>query len=447
MSQPSDAGGKVVTQLYHARAGTITAAMQRVAEDEKLPADVVCREVAAGRLVIPANVGHESLVPRGVGWACRCKVNANIGNSTEGSDLAGELEKLNVVLEAGADAVMDLSTGGDIPRIRAAILERSPLPVGTVPIYEAMARAGDVDELTDDLLVDVIRGQAEQGVDFITIHVGLLREHLPLVQKRLLGIVSRGGSLTAAWMLRNGRENPLYERYDELLDICRRYDVTLSLGDALRPGCLADASDAAQFAELDVLGELTRRAWARDVQVMVEGPGHIPLHEVVMNVERQQEVCDGAPFYVLGPVVTDVGMGYDHIASAIGGAVAAQAGVSMLCYVTPMEHLGLPEAEHVREGIIAHRIAAHAADIARGRPGARDRDDAMSRARFDFDWERQFELALDPGKAREMRGDTRTAGDGDHDRFCSMCGPNYCAMKISQDLCGPEGPAHPPHKP
>jgi phosphomethylpyrimidine synthase len=420
--------------MHFARAGVVTEEMAHVAKRENLPPELIRQEVARGRMIIPANVRHTCLEPMAVGIAASCKINANIGNSAVTSDIENELAKLRLSVRLGADTVMDLSTGGDIDRIRAAILAESSVPIGTVPIYQAVQGVKRVEELSADDLLAMIEHQAMQGVDYMTLHCGIRLAHLPLVQNRVTGIVSRGGSLMAQWMVQNRKENPLYSEYDAILEICRRYDVTISLGDGLRPGCLADASDAAQFAELDTLGELTRRAWARDVQVMVEGPGHIPVHEVEMNVRRQQEVCDEAPFYVLGPLVTDIAPGYDHITSAIGATLAGTAGAALLCYVTPKEHLGLPEVEDVRQGIVAYKIAAHAADIARGRPGARDRDDALSRARFTFDWERQFDLSLDPERARAMHDATLPDEYFKSAEFCSMCGPKFCSMRISQDV-------------
>jgi phosphomethylpyrimidine synthase len=421
--------------MRYARAGVVTGEMAFVAGREGMAAEEVRAEVAAGRMVIPANINHAHLEPVGIGIACRCKINANIGNSPASSDLEKELEKLDAAVRYGADAVMDLSTGERLDEIREAILAGSAVPVGTVPIYEALARVDSPEEMTAELLISVIEKQARQGVDFMTIHAGLLREHVPLAMKRVTGIVSRGGAAIAKWMVKNEQENPCYIHYNHILDIARRYDVTLSLGDGLRPGCLADANDEAQFAELDVLGTLTRRAWERDVQVMVEGPGHVPLDKVAENIERQIRVCHGAPFYVLGPLVTDVAAGHDHIASAIGGALAGWAGASMLCYVTPREHLGLPDVKDVKEGVIAHKIAAHAADIARGRRGARDRDDAMSRARYNFDWEGQFALALDPEKPRALHVEDRPCGDSPDDtHVCSMCGVKFCSMRATHDL-------------
>jgi len=421
------------TQLQRAREGTVTAAMERVAEREHRDPEFVREQVAEGEAVIPANRAHDSLDPMIIGRAFGTKVNANIGASETTSDLEAELGKLHTAVHYGADTVMDLSTGGDLDEIREANVEYSPVPVGTVPIYEAVTRVDDVADLTHELLLDVIEKQAEQGVDYMTIHAGVRMEHLPLTDGRKTGIVSRGGSILAQWIEENGMENPLYTKFEAICDIFAEHDVTFSLGDGLRPGCLADASDEAQYAELDTLGELTRTAWDHGVQVMVEGPGHVPMDEVADNVERQQAVCDGAPFYVLGPLVTDVAPGYDHITSAIGATEAARAGAAMLCYVTPKEHLGLPDAEDVRDGLAAYRIAAHAADVANGRPGARDWDDALSEARYEFDWRRQFELALDPERAREFHDQTLPGDNYKEARFCSMCGVDFCSMRIDQD--------------
>ncbi|HVG94501.1 MAG TPA: phosphomethylpyrimidine synthase ThiC, partial [Planctomycetota bacterium] len=424
----------VPTQMRYARDGVVTEEMRFVAAREGLDPELIRQEVARGRMVIPANVNHPELEPMAIGIAARCKINANIGNSAVVSDVDGELEKLGVCLKHGADTVMDLSTGGGIVEIREAILRRSPVPIGTVPIYQAIEEVDRPEDLTWEGLKRVIEEQARQGVDYMTLHCGILLEHMPLIARRLTGIVSRGGSLTAQWMLHHHAQNPLFTHYDELLDILRRYDVTISLGDSLRPGCLHDASDRAQFAELDVLGDLTRRAWAKDVQVMVEGPGHVPMDQIAMNVERQMKVCDEAPFYVLGPLVTDIAPGYDHITSAIGAAMAGWAGAAMLCYVTPKEHLGLPDAEDVKQGIIAYKIAAHAADVARHRPGARDRDDALSTARYEFDWNRQFDLSLDPETARRMHDESLPQDVFKSAQFCSMCGPKFCSMKISREV-------------
>jgi phosphomethylpyrimidine synthase len=417
-----------VTQLSEAREGTVTTAMLRVAEREGLSPAVICAEVAAGRMVIPANVGHLRLDPMGIGRAARVKINANIGNSPTSSSLAEELDKLALAERWGADTVMDLSTGKAITAIREAILAEATVPIGTVPIYEALERAGSPSDLSAELLCEVIEDQARQGVDYMTIHAGVLLEHLPLCRERVTGIVSRGGGLLARWMVEHGAENPLYEAFDDVLAICARYDVTISLGDGLRPGCIADASDAAQFAELDTLGELVQRCRAAGVQAMVEGPGHIPLDQLEMNVARQQSVCDGAPFYTLGPLVTDIAPGYDHITSAIGAAIVGWHGTSMLCYVTPKEHLGLPTAEDVKQGLIAYRIAAHAADLARGSARAAAWDRELSQARFGFDWNRQFELSLDPDTARAMHDETLADDYFKTAEFCAMCGPKYCPM-------------------
>ncbi len=421
-------------QIQWARAGQITDEMQKAAEKEGLDPQEVRTELSAGRLIIPANVNHENLDPAAIGSVATTKVNANIGTSAVTSDIEQELGKLDIAIRLGADAVMDLSAGGDLDEIRTAIIAASTIPVGTVPIYEAAARAREMTDLDPDDLIAVIEKQASQGVDFMTLHCGVLLEHLPLASNRTTGIVSRGGSILAAWMLTHHRQNPLYDRFDDILDIARTYDVTLSLGDGLRPGCLADANDEAQFAELRTLGELTLRAWDKDVQVMIEGPGHIPMNLIQMNVEMEQEICHGAPFYTLGPIVTDVAPGYDHITAAIGAAIAAWYGASLLCYVTPKEHLGLPGSDDVRNGVIASKIAAHAADIARGKKGARDRDDEISRARYAFDWERQFELALDPETARSMHDEALPDEVFKSAEFCSMCGPAFCAMRISQAL-------------
>ena len=423
-----------VTQMHYARKGILTEEIRHVARLEQLEPEFVCSEIAEGRLIIPANIHHTNLEPMGIGIAARCKVNANIGNSSLSSSEEEELAKLNICIKHGVDAVMDLSTGKNIHEIRERIIRNSPMPVGTVPIYEAVERVSEIHELTIDDLLDVIEIQARQGVDFMTIHCGLLHEFLPLAAKRMLGIVSRGGAIMAQWMAYHNRQNPLYTHFDRILEICKRYDISLSLGDGLRPGCLADASDEAQFAELSVLGELTLKAWGEDVQVMIEGPGHVPLDQIEMNVKREIEVCHGAPFYVLGPLVTDIAPGYDHITSSIGATVAAYAGAAMLCYVTPKEHLGLPNLEDVKQGIIAYKIAAHAADIARHRKGARDRDDEISRARFAFDWNRQFDLSMDPETARKMHDETLPQPSFKEATFCSMCGPKFCSMKLYQEV-------------
>ena len=430
------ASQEAVTQMHHARRGVVTEAMRSIGAKERVDADLIRAEVARGRLVIPANVHHEGLIPMGVGLALACKINANIGNSAVTSDVGGELRKLETAVRLGADTVMDLSTGGDIDAIREAILAHSPVPIGTVPIYQVAAGLESIEKMKADDLLDMIEHQARQGVDYMTLHAGVLLRHLSLARNRITGIVSRGGALLAAWMMAHRQENPLYVHWDRILDICREHDVTISAGDGLRPGCLADASDAAQFAELETLGELTRRAWDRDVQVMIEGPGHVPMDQIAMNVEMQQRLCHEAPFYVLGPLVTDIAPGYDHITSAIGAALAGQAGASLLCYVTPKEHLGLPNEQDVRQGVIAYKIAAHAADVARRRPGARDRDDELSRARFNFDWERQFQLSLDPETARAMHDETLPAEYFKSAEFCSMCGPKFCSMQSKYRLDG-----------
>ena len=426
-----------MTQLQAALNGKITDAMRRVANDEHVDAERVRESIASGRAVIPLNPGHANARPVGVGRLFSTKVNANLGRSTTRSGKGDELEKLQIALNAGADFVMDLSVGADLRSIRQGMLDASPVPLGTVPVYETVSRKeNDVPVMNPDLLLQVIREQAEQGVDFMTLHAGLLYAHVDLAMKRIMGIVSRGGAIMAEWMKTNSAENPLYVRWDEVMDILAKHDVTVSLGDGLRPGCLADASDAAQFGELDVLGELVRRCRARGVQVMVEGPGHVPFNQIQMNMERQQEVCDGAPFYVLGPVVTDIAPGYDHITSCIGATAAACYGASLLCYVTPAEHLGLPDGDEVHQGMIAYRIAAHAGDVARGLPGARDRDDAMSRARVAFEWEGQFAQALDPARARARWLKTRVCAGEHTDDHCSMCGKEFCAMRTSRRIRG-----------
>src|SRR5262249_20858238 len=401
-----DGGGgqSAMTQIEQARQGVVTPEMDAVARRENRPAEQIRDEVARGRMVIPANVVHIQLglEPMGIGIQARCKINANIGNSAVTSDIDNELDKLKTAVALGADTVMDLSTGGNIDAIRRAIIAASPVPIGTVPVYQAIQQVKHVEDLTEQDLLDMVEHQARQGVDYMTLHAGILRDYIPLTAHRVTGIVSRGGALMAQWMIAPGKENPIYTHFDDFCAIMRQYDVTWSLGDSLRPGSIADASDAAQFAELKTLGELTRRARALGCQVMVEGPGHIPMDQIAMNMEKQAIECDEAPFYVLGPLVTDIAPGYDHITSAIGAALAGWPGASRLCYVTPKEHLGLPEVEDVRQGVVAYKIAAHAADLARHRKGARDRDDALSRARYSFDWRAQFDLALDPETARRM---------------------------------------------
>jgi len=413
-------GNKNMSQMHLARKGVVTEEMFFVAKREKIEPELVRSEIARGRAIIPANIHHRNLQPMGIGIAFNCKINANIGNSATTSNIDEELKKLHHSVHYGADTVMDLSTGGDIPTIR------------TVPVYEAISRVRRPEDLTMDLMLEVIEEQAEQGVDYMTIHAGVLRQHVPLVRKRITGIVSRGGSLMAHWMEHHKQQNFLYERFDEICKIFKKHDVSFSLGDGLRPGSIADASDEAQFAELKVLGELTKKAWEHDVQVMIEGPGHVPLDKIKEQVDKEMEWCYEAPFYTLGPLVTDIAPGYDHITSAIGAAMIGWHGASMLCYVTPKEHLGLPNAEDVKQGVIAYKIAAHAADVARHRPGARDRDDALSYARFLFDWNKQFELSLDPETARAMHDESLPDDFYKDAKFCSMCGPKFCSMNITQ---------------
>ncbi len=422
-----------MTQIEQARAGVVTPEMERVARDEQLSPELIRDEVARGRMVVPANRCHleKGLHPIGIGVAAKTKINANLGNSSMGSDLSGEMSKVDLAVRLGADTVMDLSTGDAIDAIRQRIIDSISVPVGTVPIYQMCEQLSDIVEMKPRQFLDVVEHQARQGVDYMTIHSALLAEHLPLTEGRVTGIVSRGGSLAAKWMVAHGEENPFYTHFDELCEIMRSHDVTWSLGDGLRPGSVADASDAAQFAELKVMGELTRRAWERGCQVMIEGPGHVPMDQIEMNVRREREWCHEAPFYVLGPLVTDVAPGYDHITSAIGAAMAAWYGAAMLCYVTPKEHLGLPELDDVRRGVIAYKIAAHAADVARHRPGARDRDDALSKARFEFQWAEQFRLSLDPETAQRMYEDSSgKPAEKDH-HYCSMCGPKFCSMQTT----------------
>ena len=426
-----------MTQIQAARAGQITPEMEFVARREQLQPELVRDEVAAGRMVIPANRVHltSRLEPMGIGIAARCKINANIGNSAVTGDVTAELEKLHTAVHYGADTVMDLSTGKDIDRIRKTIIEGSTVPIGTVPIYQMLEElGGNIEDMKAQHFLDMVEHQARQGVDYMTVHCGVLLEHLHLTTERVTGIVSRGGSLIAKWMIAHRQQNPLYTHFEDLCAIMREYDVTWSLGDGLRPGSIADASDAAQFAELDVLGDLVQRSWKAGTQVMVEGPGHIPMDQIEMNVKKQIEVCHGAPFYVLGPLVTDIAPGYDHITSAIGAALAGWSGAAMLCYVTPKEHLGLPNNDDVRQGVIAYKIAAHAADLARKRPGVQERDDALSKARFEFDWEEQFRLSLDPETARAFHDETLPQDTFKSAQFCSMCGPKYCSMKITEDI-------------
>jgi phosphomethylpyrimidine synthase len=434
-------GDKVRTQMHYAKKGIITEEMEYVAKLEKLEPELVRSEVARGRMIIPANVNHTNLEPMAIGIAASCKINANIGSSALASDVEDEIEKIKVSQKFKADTAMDLSTGGDLDEIRRNVIANSAIPIGTVPIYQILHDVNNkIEDLSIEVMLEVLERQAQQGVSYFTIHAGFLLETMPKVAKRKMGIVSRGGSLMAAWMMHYHKENPFYTAFDDILDICAKYDVSLSLGDSLRPGCLADASDDAQLGELKVLGDLTLRAWERDVQVMVEGPGHVPINQIERNMKIQRELCHEAPFYILGPLVTDIAAGYDHISSAIGAAVGGWHGAAMLCYVTPKEHLGLPNADDVREGIVAYKIAAHAADIARGRTGARDVDDAMSDARYAFDWEKQFELSIDGDRAREYHDETLPQDVFKEAEFCSMCGPKFCSYKITQEIMSnPEG--------
>ncbi|MEB3031271.1 phosphomethylpyrimidine synthase ThiC [[Mycobacterium] nativiensis] len=423
------------TQLQRARAGEITAEMAFIAEREGVPAELVRDEVARGRAVIPANHKHPELEPMIIGKAFKVKINANIGNSAVTSSIAEEVDKLVWATRWGADNVMDLSTGKDIHETREWILRNSPVPIGTVPIYQALEKVnGDPAKLTWEIYRDTVIEQCEQGVDYMTVHAGVLLRYVPLTAKRVTGIVSRGGAIMAAWCLAYHRESFLYTNFEELCEILARYDVTFSLGDGLRPGSIADANDEAQFAELRTLGELTKIAKSHGVQVMIEGPGHVPMHKIVENVRLEEELCEEAPFYTLGPLATDIAPAYDHITSAIGAAIIAQAGTAMLCYVTPKEHLGLPDRKDVKDGVIAYKIAAHAADLAKGHPHAQDRDNALSKARFEFRWYDQFALSLDPDTAREYHDETLPAEPAKSAHFCSMCGPKFCSMRITQDV-------------
>jgi phosphomethylpyrimidine synthase len=432
---PLRSSGTPVTQLHYARRGEITPEMAFVAAREDMDAEFVRDEIAAGRAILPANVNHPESEPMVIGSRFLVKVNANIGNSAVSSSIDEEVEKLTWATRWGADTVMDLSTGPDIHTTREWIMRNSPVPIGTVPIYQALEKVdGSPEELTWDLYRDTLVEQAEQGVDYFTIHAGVLLRYVPMTAKRMTGIVSRGGSIMAAWCLAHHTENFLYTRFDEICEIMAAYDVAFSLGDGLRPGSIADANDEAQFAELRTLGELTQIAWRHDVQVMIEGPGHVPLHKVAENVVLQKEVCHDAPFYTLGPLTVDVAPAYDHITSAIGAAVIGMHGTAMLCYVTPKEHLGLPNRDDVKQGMIAYKIAAHAADLAKGHPGAQSWDDALSKARFEFRWEDQFNLAMDPETARAYHDETLPAEPAKTAHFCSMCGPKFCSMRISQDV-------------
>jgi phosphomethylpyrimidine synthase len=428
----------MATQLQDARSGRPTKQMQAVASAEKVDVKLLMAEVAAGRVVIPASKVHieTNLKPAGIGRILTTKINANLGTSSMRSSIDAEIAKMKVALELGADAIMDLSTGGDLDETRRRLLAECPAPFGTVPIYQVIVDR-EVEDIDYDTILKVAERQAQQGVDFFTIHAGLLKEHLPLLKNRVMGIVSRGGALLAKWMLHHNKQNPMYELFDDLCAIMAEYDVCFSLGDGLRPGCIADATDAAQIAELRTLGELTQRAQEKGCQVMVEGPGHVPFNQIQYNMEIQKEICHGAPFYVLGPLVTDIAPGYDHITSAIGGTAAAFYGASFLCYVTPREHLGLPDADDVREGVVASKIAAHAADIARGLPGAADRDRKLSVARGNLDWHTHLAESLDPATAKAMHIEAcRQAGATEFAEadYCSMCGKNWCSVRINKEI-------------
>jgi phosphomethylpyrimidine synthase len=427
--------GANVTQMHYARRGEITPEMEFVAIREGVAPKYVRDEIARGRAVLPTNVNHPELEPALIGRNFLVKINANIGNSAVASTIEEEVEKMTWATRWGADTVMDLSTGKNIHETREWILRNAAVPIGTVPIYQALEKVnGKAEELTWELYRDTLIEQAEQGVDYFTIHAGVLLRYIPLTAKRITGIVSRGGSILAKWCLAHHAENFLYTHFEEICEIMKTYDVTFSLGDGLRPGCLADANDEAQFGELDTLGELTGIAWKHDVQTMIEGPGHVAMHLIKENMDRQLEVCKEAPFYTLGPLTTDIAPGYDHITSAIGAAMIGWYGTAMLCYVTPKEHLGLPDKQDVKDGVIAYKIAAHAADVAKGHPHARHWDDVLSRARFEFRWEDQFNLSLDPETARAFHDETLPADGAKVAHFCSMCGPHFCSMKITQEV-------------
>ncbi|WP_336636442.1 phosphomethylpyrimidine synthase ThiC [Lysinibacillus fusiformis] len=427
--------GGNVTQLHYARKGIITPEMEFVAIRENMDPDFVRSEIAAGRAIMPSNINHPEAEPMIIGRNFHVKINANIGNSAVSSSIAEEVEKMTWATRWGADNIMDLSTGKHIHTTREWIIRNAAVPVGTVPIYQALEKVNGVaEDLTWEVYRDTLIEQAEQGVDYFTIHAGVLLRYVPLTANRVTGIVSRGGSIMAQWCLYHHQENFLYTHFEEICEIMKAYDVAFSLGDGLRPGSIADANDQAQFAELETLGELTEIAWKHDVQVMVEGPGHVPMHLIKENMDKQLEVCKEAPFYTLGPLTTDIAPGYDHITSAIGAAMIGWFGTAMLCYVTPKEHLGLPNREDVRVGVITYKIAAHAADLAKGHPGAQQRDDALSKARFEFRWRDQFNLSLDPERAVEYHDETLPAEGAKTAHFCSMCGPKFCSMRISQDI-------------
>ncbi|GJL85789.1 MAG: phosphomethylpyrimidine synthase [Micavibrio sp.] len=423
------------SQMHYARQNIITEEMEYIAIRENVEPEFVRKEVASGRAIIPANINHPELEPQIIGRNFHVKINANIGNSAVTSSIGEEVDKMVWAIRWGADNVMDLSTGDDIHETREWIIRNSPVPIGTVPIYQALEKVnGIAEDLTWEIYRDTLIEQAEQGVDYFTIHAGVRLPYIRLTQDRITGIVSRGGAIMAKWCMHHHRENFLYTKFEEICEIMKKYDVSFSLGDGLRPGCIADANDAAQFAELETLGELTKIAWQHDVQTMVEGPGHVPMHLIKENMDKQLEHCHEAPFYTLGPLTTDIAPGYDHITSAIGAAQIGWYGTAMLCYVTPKEHLGLPNRDDVKAGVIAYKIAAHAADLAKGHKAAQERDDALSRARFEFRWNDQFNLSLDPDTAREMHDETLPAEGAKHAHFCSMCGPKFCSMKITQEV-------------
>ncbi|MCY7945303.1 phosphomethylpyrimidine synthase ThiC [Bacillus atrophaeus] len=427
--------GKNVTQMHYAKKGIITPEMEFIAIREHVSPEFVRDEVASGRAIIPSNVNHPESEPMIIGRNFHVKINANIGNSAVTSSIEEEVEKMTWAIRWGADTMMDLSTGKDIHTTREWIIRNCPVPVGTVPIYQALEKVNGVaEDLTWEVYRDTLIEQAEQGVDYFTIHAGVLLRYVPLTAKRTTGIVSRGGAIMAQWCLAHHQESFLYTHFEEICEIMKAYDIAFSLGDGLRPGSIADANDEAQFAELETLGELTQIAWKHDVQVMIEGPGHVPMHKIKENVDKQMEICKEAPFYTLGPLTTDIAPGYDHITSAIGAAMIGWYGTAMLCYVTPKEHLGLPNRDDVREGVITYKIAAHAADLAKGHPGAQMRDDALSKARFEFRWRDQFNLSLDPERAIEYHDETLPAEGAKTAHFCSMCGPKFCSMRISQDI-------------
>jgi phosphomethylpyrimidine synthase len=433
LAAPTDDGNR--TQMHYARRGLVTEEMAFAAAREGVDPELVRSEIARGRAILPANIRHPELEPMVIGRRFLVKINANIGNSAVLSSIEEEVEKLRWATRWGADTVMDLSTGKDIHRTREGCLRNSPVPIGTVPIYQALEKVkGRIEDLDFAVFLETIEEQCEQGVDYFTIHAGVRLRYVPLTAKRVTGIVSRGGSILAKWCLAHHEENFLYTNFERLCQVMKKYDVAFSLGDGLRPGCIADANDDAQFAELETLGELTRKAWEHDVQVMIEGPGHVPLHQVRENMEKQLALCHEAPFYTLGPLTTDVAPGYDHITSAIGAALIGWHGTALLCYVTPKEHLGLPDRDDVKAGVIAYKIAAHAADLAKGHPGARAWDDALSRARFEFRWQDQFELALDPETARAFHDETLPAEGAKSAHFCSMCGPQFCSMRITEEV-------------